>query len=233
MQDGLFRASKRPVLRFKTAHVALRPLHRGGGGAAMPGVRMFSFTSIHSEYALPYCFTPAFIMMRCVVWLSRWCCSEPFFPKAERRLLRSRQASFTLLSCTIDIGVLQVVACRQACIAVHALLCWPLAFGRWRDCGSRGGIGGRHTAVCPVGRHACDRMFSALLQPCFCKRQCLRGGPHCQQATAPGISLDGSRHAGCLAISLRDMWPSGIAVLFSCLSCGPSMPRVHSLAAVM
>ena len=122
MQDGLFRASKRPVLRFKTAHVARRPLHKGGIGAAMPGVRMFSFTSIHSEYALPYCFTPAFIMMRCVVWFSRWRCSEPFFPKAERGLLRSRQASFTLLSCTIGIGLLQVVACRQACIAVHALL---------------------------------------------------------------------------------------------------------------
>ena len=37
---------------------------------------------------------------------------------------------------------------------------------------------------------------------------------HCQQATVPGIGLDGSRHAGCLAISLRDIWPSGIAVLF-------------------
>ena len=148
LQNGPYCASKRPML--PSGHCT-----GVGGGAAMPGVRMFSFTSIHSEYALPYCFTPAFIMMRCVVWLSRWCCSEPFSQKAERRLLRSRQAAFTLLSCTIGIGVLQVVACRQACIAVHALLCWPLAFGRWRDCGGRGGIGG-HTAVCPVGRHACD-----------------------------------------------------------------------------
>ena len=40
------------------------------------------------------------------------------------------------------------------------------------------------------------------------------GGQHCQQATAPGIGLDGTRHAGCLAISLRDIRPSGIAVLF-------------------
>lgn len=55
-------------------------------------------------------------------------------------------------------------------------------------------------------------------QPC-CSHVSVNGnafgvGPHCQQATAPGISLDGSRHAGCLAISLRDMWPSGIAVSF-------------------
>ena len=133
MQDGLFRASKRPVLRFKTAHVARRPLHRDGGGAAMPGVRMFSFTSIHSEYALPYCFTPAFFMMRCVVWLSRWCCSEPFFQKS-RTSVATVEAGFVYATFMhhrhrpSSSRGLPTGMHSRACSAVMAACLWPLAW---------------------------------------------------------------------------------------------------------
>lgn len=124
LQNGPYCASKRPML--PSGHCT------GGGGAAMPGVRMFSFTSIHSEYALPYCFTPAFFMMRCVVWLSRWCCSEPFFPKSRTSVAtveagcvyatfmhhRHRRSSSRGLPTGMH---------SRACSAVLAACLWPLA----------------------------------------------------------------------------------------------------------
>ena len=132
LQNGPYCASKRPVLRFKTAHVARRPLHRGGIGAAMPGVRMFSFTSIHSEYALPYCFTPAFIMMRFVVWFSRWRCSEPFFPKS-RTSVATVEAGFVYATFMhhrhrpSSSRGLPTGMHSRACSAVMAACFWPLA----------------------------------------------------------------------------------------------------------
>ena len=157
LQNGPYCASKRPML--PAGHCT-----RVGAGQQCRVSECFRLPRFTVKNALPYCFTPAFIMMRCVVWFSRWRCSEPFFPKAERGLLRSRQASFTLLSCTIGIGLLQVVACRQACIAVAAAI---LPYAQW--------------GVMPA---------TECFQPCCShvsvKRQCLRGCSIANRQQPPG-----------------------------------------------
>lgn len=141
MQDGLFRASRRPVPRFKTARIALQngpccppATAQGwnrGSNAGCPNVFVY-LDSHHSEYALPYCFTPAFIMMRCVVWFSRWRCSEPFFPKS-RTSVATVEAGFVYATFMhhrhrpSSSRGLPTGMHSRACSAVMAACFWPLA----------------------------------------------------------------------------------------------------------
>lgn len=125
LQNGPYFASKRPML--PAGHCT-----RVGAGQQCRVSECFRLPRFTVKYALPYCFTPAFIMMRFVVWFSRWRCSEPFFPKS-RTSVATVEAGFVYATFMhhrhrpSSSRGLPTGMHSRACSAVMAACFWPLA----------------------------------------------------------------------------------------------------------